>query len=64
MLHRVTWELGLDDSILNEVESYLKKGKEGQEGVTGEGSLLEHTSAVAGHPKKTNSNYPHSIFLA
>lgn len=44
------WESGLEEQILYEVQSYIKKGKEGQEGVTGEGSLLESSSS--GFPAK------------
>ncbi|XP_077973667.1 uncharacterized protein LOC120348568 isoform X2 [Styela clava] len=54
MIHAVNWETGLEPSLLTEVESYLKKGKEGQEGVTGEGSLLEHTTSVQGQQRKPN----------
>ena len=39
---------------MQEVEGYIIKGKEGQEGVTGEGSLLKETQTVIPQ-KKSNS---------
>ncbi|XP_071954985.1 uncharacterized protein [Antedon mediterranea] len=45
-LHTISWENGLDKSILANVEYFLPKTKDG-EGVTGEGSLLD----VPGGPK-------------
>ncbi len=41
LLHELDWENGLDSNILANVEYYLPKQKEGGEGVTGEGSLLD-----------------------
>jgi len=49
----VDWENGLNETILQDVESYLDKGKEGQEGVTGEGSLLQESQTVI-HQRKSN----------
>ncbi|GFN75495.1 dynein beta chain, ciliary [Plakobranchus ocellatus] len=42
MLHNVSWEDGLPSDVLAAVESYLACSKDGQLGVTGEGSLLEN----------------------
>ncbi|XP_076466964.1 uncharacterized protein LOC143298129 [Babylonia areolata] len=44
MLHNVSWEDGLPTDVLQAVESYLAVSKEGQLGVTGEGSMLENAS--------------------
>ena len=46
------WETGLNEEVLQEVEGFITKGKEGQEGVTGEGSLLQETQTVI-HQKKS-----------
>ncbi|XP_059166583.1 dynein axonemal heavy chain 8-like [Physella acuta] len=42
MLHNLSWEDGLPNDVLAAVESYLACSKEGQLGVTGEGSLLDN----------------------
>ncbi|XP_035829673.1 dynein heavy chain 5, axonemal isoform X2 [Aplysia californica] len=42
MLHNVPWEDGLPGDVLAAVESYLACSRDGQLGVTGEGSLLEN----------------------
>jgi len=42
MLHNVLWEDGLPQDVLAAVESYLACTKDGQLGVTGEGSLLDN----------------------
>ncbi|KAK3577475.1 hypothetical protein CHS0354_032326 [Potamilus streckersoni] len=47
MLHNVPWEEGLPEDVLRAVESYLAHGKDGELGVTGEGSLLENAQDVA-----------------
>lgn len=44
MLHNVSWADGLPTDVLQAVESYLAVSKEGQLGVTGEGSMLENAS--------------------
>nr|CAB3238692.1 dynein heavy chain 8, axonemal-like [Phallusia mammillata] len=55
MIHSVNWEYGLNETILQDVESYLVKGKDGQEGVTGEGSLLQEAQTVIHQRKATNT---------
>ncbi|XP_041355189.1 dynein gamma chain, flagellar outer arm-like isoform X3 [Gigantopelta aegis] len=60
MLHNVSWEDGLPEDVLTAVESYLCVGKDGQLGVTGEGSLLDNAadkswSAVKRTPSPDNS---------
>ncbi|BFZ10052.1 hypothetical protein BsWGS_13093 [Bradybaena similaris] len=42
MLHNISWVDGLPAEVLAAVESYLACSKNGQLGVTGEGSLLEN----------------------
>ena len=42
MMHNVPWEDGLSKEIVAAVESYLAKSKDGQLGVTGEGSMLDN----------------------
>ncbi|CAL1527205.1 unnamed protein product [Lymnaea stagnalis] len=42
MLHNLSWEDGLPSDVLTAVESYLACSKDGQLGVTGEGSLLDN----------------------
>lgn len=49
----VDWEKGLDEGILQEVEGYIIKGKDGQEGVTGEGSLLREPPTMIPQKKST-----------
>ncbi|XP_067674368.1 uncharacterized protein [Haliotis asinina] len=44
MLHNVSWEDGLPEDVLTAVESYLAVSKEGQLGVTGEGTLLDNAA--------------------
>ncbi|XP_070190368.1 uncharacterized protein [Littorina saxatilis] len=44
MMHNVSWQDGLPSDVLQAVESYLAVSKEGQLGVTGEGSMLENAS--------------------
>ncbi|XP_052089132.1 uncharacterized protein LOC127725852 isoform X10 [Mytilus californianus] len=46
MLHNVPWEDGLMDDVLRAVESYLSANKDGNLGVTGEGTLLDHAQDV------------------
>ena len=41
MLHELDWENGLEQNILANTEYYLPKNRDGGEGVTGEGSLLD-----------------------
>ncbi|CAK8694917.1 unnamed protein product [Clavelina lepadiformis] len=55
MIHGVDWETGLSDVIVQDVEAYLYKGKEGQEGVTGEGSLLLEQQATIQQKKGTTA---------
>ncbi|XP_053397319.1 dynein axonemal heavy chain 5-like isoform X6 [Mercenaria mercenaria] len=52
MLHNVSWEDGLPEDVLRAVESCLSQGKDGELGVTGEGSLLENAQDVNIHAKK------------
>ena len=40
-LHELDWENGLEQNILANTEYYLPKNRDGGEGVTGEGSLLD-----------------------
>ncbi|XP_074662754.1 uncharacterized protein LOC141915202 [Tubulanus polymorphus] len=42
MLHNVQWEDGLKTDVSKSVESFLAKGRDGQLGITGEGTLLEN----------------------
>ncbi|XP_052708586.1 uncharacterized protein LOC128183562 isoform X10 [Crassostrea angulata] len=52
MLHNVSWEDGLSDDVLRAVESYLAVSREGQLGVTGEGTLLDHAQETTFAAKK------------
>ena len=56
LLCSVAWEDGLFDDVLQEVESYLNKGKMGQDGVTGEGSMLQEPPNVV-HQKKSAGKF-------
>ncbi|KAL5010133.1 hypothetical protein ScPMuIL_012438 [Solemya velum] len=47
MLHNVSWEDGLPDDVLRAVESYLATGRDGELGVTGEGTLLENATDMS-----------------
>ncbi|KAG8582082.1 hypothetical protein GDO81_007910 [Engystomops pustulosus] len=48
MIHQIAkLEDGLPDQTLRDVEAYLGKAKEGSNGVTGEGSLLENAAPYA-----------------
>ena len=51
------WETGLDESTLHDVEGYIIKGKEGQEGVTGEGSLLQESQTYIQQKKATSKDF-------
>lgn len=46
LLHTIEWEDGIHADVSSAVESYLAKGKDGQLGLTGEGSLLDNAKDV------------------
>ena len=46
LLYGIEWEEGLTVETIQSVESYLSKGKDGQIGITGEGSLIESSKDV------------------
>ncbi|OWF37572.1 Dynein heavy chain 5, axonemal [Mizuhopecten yessoensis] len=52
MMHNVPWEDGLSGDVLRAVESYLSTGKDGQLGVTGEGTLLDHAQDLSFRAQK------------
>ncbi|XP_052807484.1 dynein axonemal heavy chain 5-like isoform X7 [Mya arenaria] len=52
MLRNVSWEDGLPEDVLRAVESCLAQGKDGELGVTGEGTLLENAADISIHAKK------------
>ncbi|KAL4232681.1 hypothetical protein ACF0H5_007369 [Mactra antiquata] len=56
MLHNVSWEDGLPEDVLRAVESCLSQGKDGELGVTGEGSLLENAQDINIAAKKRTSS--------
>uniref|UniRef100_A0A2C9K4Z2 AAA+ ATPase domain-containing protein n=1 Tax=Biomphalaria glabrata TaxID=6526 RepID=A0A2C9K4Z2_BIOGL len=58
MLHNLSWEDGLPSDVLAAVESYLACSKEGQLGVTGEGSLLENAQEKQFQAVKQRSPSP------
>lgn len=46
LLNGIEWEEGLSVETIQSVESYLSKGKDGQIGITGEGSLIDSSKDV------------------
>ncbi|CAH1799095.1 unnamed protein product [Owenia fusiformis] len=67
MMHNVPWEDGLSKNVIAAIESFLAKSKDGQLGVTGEGSLLEDakdTSFQAKRRSPSNLDNPKGITIA
>ena len=56
LLHSIEWEDGLQSDVAQAVESYLARGKDGQLGITGEGSLLTENQKEINIPAAKGDN--------
>ena len=56
LLHSIEWEDGLQSDVAQAVESYLARGKDGQLGITGEGSLLTENQKDINIPAAKSDN--------
>ncbi len=50
---RVAWESGLEVEVMREVEGYLVKGRDDEEGITGEGSMIQQNRNKIQQKKST-----------
>lgn len=64
LLYAIEWEEGLPLETIQATESYLMQGKDGQIGITGEGSLIESSSKDVNIPAASKANESKGITIS